>query len=86
MKKWRIDSLIMANHQLTRRQKQIVKAMKQGAILWHSYIRTSSNFAYLVSEDINEQVKYSTVDTLIDLGVIEEIEDNNPDVNYRLKQ
>ncbi len=76
----------MANHQLTRRQKEIVEAMKQGAILWHPYIRVSSNFAYLVSEDINEQVKYSTVDKLIDLGVIEEIEDNNPDVNYRLKQ
>ncbi len=60
--------------------------MKQCAILWHPYIRASSIFAYLVSEDINEQVKYSTVDKLIDLGVIEEIEDNNPDVNYRLKQ
>lgn len=76
----------MANHQLTRRQKEIVEAMKQGAILWHPYIRASSPFAYLVSENINEQVKYSTVNKLINLGVIEEIEDNNPDVNYRLKQ
>jgi Fe2+ or Zn2+ uptake regulation protein len=76
----------MANHQLTRRQKKIIGAMKQGAILWHPYIRASSSFAYLVSEDINKQVKYSTVDKLIDLGIIEEIEDENSDVNYRLKQ
>ena len=74
----------MDSRQLTRRQKEIVKAMNQGAILWHPYIRPSSSFAYLVSEEINEKVKYSTEDKLIDLEVIEEIEDDNPDVRYKL--
>lgn len=74
------------NYQLTRRQKQIILAMKQGAVLWHPYIRGSSSFAYLVSQSINEQIKYSTVDKLVDLGLIEEIEDKDSDVNYKIKE
>ena len=33
--------------------------MREGATLWHPYVRASSRFAYLAGEEISEQIKYS---------------------------
>jgi hypothetical protein len=68
------------------RHKQIVKALRNGAVLWHSYRRSQSNCAYLVYNDKVECVRFKTLDAMVESGLIEEIEDDNPDVTYRAKE
>ena len=78
---------------LTSAQRRIRDVLAAGGRLWHPYVRAEGP-AFLVGPGPLQgaRVRYGTIDRLCDLGVIEEIEDDeyrpmgsgDGDVSYRI--
>lgn len=67
-------------------QRVVLVALRDGGRLWHPYMRSGG--APMLSgwptAHEGRDIRYSTLDRLADLGLIEEIDDKSNDCHYRL--